>query len=198
MAISGGLRALNRQEEERKQTMEALAQTLERGTGLTKQLLAFARREPLKPETIDMNQAMTEVRPLIAQSLNDAIKVDVRVVTGIWPVRADRGQLELAILNLAINARDAMPGGGSLLIQVENVVSGGQGVCITATDTGSGMNADVLARAFEPFFSTKPAGLGTGLGLAQVYGFAKQSGGSASIDSTPGHGTSVSITLPRA
>jgi signal transduction histidine kinase len=198
MAISGGLRALDRQEEERKQTMETLTQTLERGAGLTKQLLTFARREPLRPETIDMNQAMTGVRSLLAQSLSDAIHVEVRVAPGIWPVRVDRGQLELAILNLAINARDAMPEGGSLLIQVENVVSGSQGVCVTVTDSGTGMNADVLARAFEPFYTTKPAGLGTGLGLAQVYSFAKQSGGSASIDSTPGHGTSVSITLPRA
>jgi len=118
---------------------------------------------------------------------------------GLWPVRINRSQLDLALLNLALNARDAMPDGGSLRIQVDNLVSGRRpGVSIEVSDTGVGMNADVLERAFEPFFSTKPPGSGTGLGLAQVYGFAKQSGGDAQIESEPGRGTIVTITLPRA
>jgi signal transduction histidine kinase len=197
-AIAGGLRSLDRQEEERAKTIASLTQTLERGTRLTKQLLAFARRETSHPERIDLNQAIETVRSLITQSLSETIRVDTRVAPGIWPVRVDRGQLELAVLNLAVNARDAMPEGGSILIKVENVVSGAQGVCIAVTDTGAGMSPDVAARAFEPFYTTKPAGRGTGLGLAQVYSFAKQSGGSASIESAPGRGTTVSVTLPRA
>ena len=198
-AISGGLRTLRRQEEERAKTLEAIVQTLDRGAALTKQLLAFARREPLQPEIVNMKDVMEGVETLIAQSLNQSVTVDIRVAPGIWPVKVERSQLELALLNLAINARDAMPDGGALSIEVENVASDRhQGVCITVRDNGPGMNADVLARAFEPFFSTKPAGVGTGLGLAQVYGFAKQSGGDATIESTPGHGVSVLINLPRA
>jgi|GEM_PF-1455290 len=197
-AMAGGLRQLNRQEEERKQTLDALTQTLERGSSLTKQLLAFARREPLHLEIVNLNEALEHIQSMIAQSLSERIALEVRLGQGLWPVRVDRAQLELAILNLAINARDAMPQGGSLSIQIENVVSGAQGICITVTDTGTGMAADVAARAFEPFYTTKPAGAGTGLGLAQVYSFAKQCGGAATIESSPRHGARVSITLPRA
>jgi signal transduction histidine kinase len=179
--------------------MAALDQTLDRATTLTKQLLAFARREPLRPEVVNVEKIMAGVETLIGQSLGASIKVVVRVAPGIWPIEVERSQLELALLNLALNARDAMPNGGDLFIQVENVVSGREhSVSFSVSDTGSGMNADVCARAFEPFFSTKPAGAGTGLGLAQVYDLAKRSRGQAAIESEPGAGTTVTITLPRA
>jgi len=198
-AIAGGLRSLNRQEEERAKTMAALDQVLERATTLTRQLLAFARREPLRPELVNIDEVMAGIETLIGQSLGASIKVVVRVEPGIWPIKVQPSQLELALLNLALNARDAMPNGGDLFIQVENVVSGRQHcVSFRVSDTGSGMNADVHARAFEPFFSTKPAGAGTGLGLAQVYALANQSGGHAEIESEPGMGTTVTVTLPRA
>ncbi len=197
-AVQSGLSQLNRQEEERRRTMELLGQTLDRGSNLTKQLLAFARREPLQLTTLYLSDVVHDIEPLLRQSIHGGIDLELRVAPGIWPVRTDRGQLEMAILNLAVNARDAMPNGGKLLIQVENVMTERrEGVALTITDTGSGMNADTLARAFEPFFSTKGPGAGTGLGLAQVYGLARQSGGAATIESTPGQGTSVTITLPR-
>ncbi|MGQ0531538.1 MAG: MASE1 domain-containing protein [Caulobacteraceae bacterium] len=198
-AISGGLRTLERQHEERVKTMELLSQALERGTGLTRQLLAFARREPVRLERISTTEALTSAEPLITQSMNETIRFEMYAAPGLWPVKVDRNQFELALLNLAVNARDAMPDGGTLTIQAENVVDGDDnGVSISVADTGEGMSEDVLARAFEPFFSTKAAGSGTGLGLAQVYGFATQCGGNVAIDSAPGRGTTVTITLPRA
>jgi signal transduction histidine kinase len=198
-SISAGLNTLSRQEEERSRTLEALGQTLHRASSLTKQLLAFARREPLKMELVVLNEAMSDIEALIRQSVGPGVAVDLRMGAGLWPVRINRSQLDLALLNLALNARDAMPDGGTLRIQIDNLVSGRKaGVSIEVSDTGSGMNADVLERAFEPFFSTKPPGAGTGLGLAQVYGFAKQSGGNVEIESEPGRGAIVTITLPRA
>jgi signal transduction histidine kinase len=198
-AISSGLRTLERQHDERVKTMELLSQALERGTGLTRQLLAFARREPVRLERVSITDALLSAEALIAQSMNERIQFELYAAPGLWPVKADRNQLELALLNLAVNARDAMPNGGSLTIQAENVVDDGDNnVAITVTDTGEGMSEEILARAFEPFFSTKAAGEGTGLGLAQVYGFATQCGGAVSIDSAPGQGTTVTISLPRA
>lgn len=199
-SIAGGLRTLDRQNEERMRTMEALGQALDRGTGLTRQLLAFARREPLKLERIDTNVALDSAHGIIAASMRDNIRFEMHVTPGLWPVKADRNQLEVALLNLAVNARDAMPDGGDLVIQAENIVADDQEKCvaISVADSGEGMTAETLARAFEPFFSTKAAGAGTGLGLAQVYGFATQCGGEVNIDSAPGQGTTVTITLPRA
>jgi signal transduction histidine kinase len=198
-AMTAGLSTLSRQEEERNQTLAALGQTLQRASTLTRQLLAFARREPLKMEVVALNEVMSDIEALIKQSVGPGVNVDVRMGAGLWPVRVNRSQLDLALLNLALNARDAMPNGGSLRIQVDNLVSGRKpGVAIEVSDTGVGMNADVLERAFEPFFSTKPPGSGTGLGLAQVYGFAQQSGGDAQVESEPGRGAIVTITLPRA
>jgi signal transduction histidine kinase len=199
MAISAGLRALERLEEERARTVQTLTQSLDRGAGLAKQLLSFARREPTKFETVDLKQALAGIEAVLAQALPPSIMLDVRVGSGLWPVRIDRVQLDAAMLNLAGNARDAMPNGGTLLVRAENVMSEGQrAVSIAVTDSGVGMSADAQARAFEPFFTTKKAGEGTGLGLAQVYSFAKQAGGGASIESAPGEGTTVTITLPRA
>lgn len=199
MAISGGLRSLNRQEEERAKTLAAVNETLQRAAALTRQLLAFSRREPSEPEVVDLSEVMRGVETMTGQSLGGNIQTVFRVAPGTWRVKVDRNQLELAILNLALNARDAMPDGGQLLIQADNAVEGDvHQVIISVTDTGAGMSVDVAQRAFEPFFSTKPAGVGTGLGLAQVYNFAKQSGGHARIESAPGEGAVVSIALPRA
>ncbi|MBK6704310.1 MAG: ATP-binding protein [Caulobacteraceae bacterium] len=181
-------------------TMEAVSQALERGSGLTRQLLAFARREPLKLERIDTTQALESAHGLIRSSIKDHIRFEMQITPGLWAVKADRNQLEVALLNLAVNARDAMPEGGDLLMQAENIVGDDQEKCvaISVADNGEGMSEDTLARAFEPFFSTKAAGHGTGLGLAQVYGFATQCGGKVNIDSAVGQGTTVTITLPRA
>jgi signal transduction histidine kinase len=175
-------------------------QALERGSGLTRQLLAFARREPLKLERIDTSAALESAHGLIRSSLKDNVRFEMHVTPGLWAVKADRNQLEIALLNLAVNARDAMPEGGELLVQAENVAGEDQEKCvaISVADSGEGMNEETLARAFEPFFSTKAAGQGTGLGLAQVYGFATQCGGKVNIESAPGQGTTVTITLPRA
>ena len=197
-ALSAGLRTLERQHEERLKTMEGLSQALERGSNLTRQLLAFARREPLRMETVDTREALESAEALIVQSLG-AVQLEMKAAPGLWPVKVDRSQFDLALLNLALNARDAMAGRGKVVIRAENVVGElGKAVAISVSDDGPGMSAEVMERAFEPFFSTKPPGRGTGLGLAQVYGFAKQSGGLAAIDSAPGRGTTVTITLPRA
>lgn len=199
-AIGGGLRMLERQNEERVRTMAAVNQALERGSGLTRQLLAFARREPLKLERLDTAAALESAHGLIRSSLKDHIRFEMQVTPGLWAVKADRNQFEVALLNLAVNARDAMPEGGDLLVQAENIVGDDQEKCvaISVADTGEGMSEETIARAFEPFFSTKAAGRGTGLGLAQVYGFATQCGGKVNIDSVLGQGATVTITLPRA
>lgn len=199
-AIGGGLRLLERQNEERMRTMEQVNHALERGSGLTRQLLAFARREPLKLERIDTTAALESAHGLIRSSLKEHIRFEMLITPGLWAVKADRNQLEVALLNLAVNARDAMPDGGDLVVQAENIVGDDQEKCvaISVADTGEGMSEETLARAFEPFFSTKAAGHGTGLGLAQVYGFATQCGGKVNIDTAVGQGTTVTITLPRA
>ncbi|MGD9965444.1 MAG: MASE1 domain-containing protein [Hyphomonadaceae bacterium] len=198
-AITSGLKTLERQEAERQRTVELMSQALDRGSGLTRQLLAFARREPVRLERLSTTEALQSAEALIAQSLNERIRFEVYAAPGLWPVKADRNQFELALLNLAVNARDAMPDGGDLTIQAENVVDGdANNVAVSVIDTGEGMTEEVLARAFEPFFSTKAAGAGTGLGLAQVYGFATQCGGTVAVESAPGRGTTVTVMLPRA
>ncbi len=182
----------------------------QRGGTLTSQLLAFARKQPLAPAPIDLATTLPELVPLLNRTLGEHI--DVRFVgsAGLWAAMADPAQLESAVLNLALNARDAMPGGGRLTIELANKVlddgyarahvevSPGDYVMVAVSDTGHGMTSDVVARVFEPFFTTKTEGRGTGLGLAMVFGFVKQSGGHAKIYSEPGEGTSVKLYLPRA
>ncbi len=198
-AIQSGLRTLERQNEERTKTMALLSQALDRGSGLTKQLLSFARREEMQLERIRTPEALESAATLITESIGSRVRFELHAAAGLWPVKVDRGQFELALLNLAVNARDAMPNGGDLIIQAENVVGEiGQGVAISVADSGEGMSDEVRARALEPFFSTKPAGEGTGLGLAQVHGFVTQCGGTLAIDTSPGNGTTITITLPRA
>ena len=179
-----------------------------RAATLTHRLLAFSRRQPVDPRPLDLNQLIGTVEELLRRSLGE--NIDLRVAAGedLWLVRCDGNQLENALLNLAINARDAMPNGGTVTIDTANVmfdarqarrhdVSPGDYVCMRVRDTGVGMPPSVKARAFDPFYTTKPIGKGTGLGLSMIYGFVRQSDGSVVIDSEPGKGTSIEICLPR-
>ncbi len=182
----------------------------QRGGTLTGQLLAFARKQPLAPAPIDLSTGLPDLLPLLRRTLGEHI--DVRFVdsAGLWPAMADPAQLESAVLNLALNARDAMPDGGRLTIELANKVLDkeyarahaevvpGDYVMVAVSDTGHGMTPDIVARVFEPFFTTKTEGRGTGLGLPMVFGFVKQSGGHVKVYSEPGEGTSVKLYLPRA
>jgi PAS domain S-box-containing protein len=180
-----------------------------RAATLTQRLLAFSRRQPLDPKPIDVNKLVRSMSELLHRALGETVELETVLGARLWPVEADPNQLESAILNLAVNARDAMPQGGKLTIETSNThldeayaashaeVMPGQYVVICVSDTGVGMDEDTMARVFEPFFTTKEAGKGTGLGLSQVYGFVKQSGGHVKIYSEPGQGTTVKIYLPR-
>jgi len=179
------------------------------GARLTGQLLAFARRQPLDPRSTNVGRTIQDMTDLMRRTLGESIDVECVVAGGLWNTLIDPNQIESAILNLSINARDAMPGGGKLTIEVANAflddayaaqhieVTPGQYVMVAVSDTGSGMSEDTIERAFEPFFTTKAEGRGTGLGLSQVYGFVKQSGGHIKIYSEPGQGTTVKLYLPR-
>lgn len=181
-----------------------------RGADLTQRLLAFARRQPLKPEAIDLAELASEVSQLLNRTLGETIELETRVDPDLWHALADPAQVENALLNLALNARDALPNGGKLTIEAANVPSddgravehgetpSSDYVVLVVSDTGIGMTPEILARAFEPFFTTKDVGQGSGLGLSMVYGFAKQSGGQVSIQSEAGQGTTVKLYLPRA
>ena len=178
-----------------------------RAAALTKRLLAFARSEPLMPSAVDPDALLNGMSDLIERTIGDTITVQLAIDDDIWPVFVDPYQLENAVLNLAVNARDAMPDGGTLRIVTSNIVlsdgeiegvNGGEHIRVSVSDTGTGMTRDVLERAFEPFFTTKPTGKGTGLGLSQIFGFARQSRGAVMVDSDVGHGTTVSIYLPRS
>jgi PAS domain S-box-containing protein len=179
-----------------------------RAAALTHRLLAFARRQPLVPKVVDVNQLVVSLEDLLRRTIGEAIDLEITAADGLWNTLCDPNQLESALLNLAINARDAMPNGGKLTIATSNArldaatadpsaLSPGDYICIDVTDTGTGMSAEVAARAFDPFFTTKPIGQGTGLGLSMIYGFARQSNGHATIDSKLERGTSVKLYLPR-
>jgi PAS domain S-box-containing protein len=180
------------------------------GANLTQRLLAFSRRQSLQPRVIDLNTLISSIAALLRRTLGEMVEIDIVGPGNVWTTRVDPGLVENALLNLALNARDAMPGGGRLTIETANrIVRGdepdlppecepGAYVSISVVDTGSGMTPEVVERAFDPFFSTKQAGGGSGLGLSMVYGFVKQSGGSLNITSRVGHGTRISIFLPRA
>ncbi len=181
----------------------------QRAAALTQRLLAFSRRQPLNPKPVDVNKLIRGLSDFFHRTLGENIKLEMVSGAGLWQVEADPAELKSAILNLVVNARDAMPGGGKLTIETgkayldddycrqNDEVDPGQYVQIAVTDTGTGMSREVLERAFEPFFTTKTPGAGTGLGLSQVYGFIKQSGGHLKIDSEVGAGTTVKIFLPR-
>jgi PAS domain S-box-containing protein len=182
----------------------------QRASALTQRLLAFARRQPLDPKMVDSNRLVASMEDLLRRSLGPGIALEMVLAGGLWPTMSDPNQLESAILNLAINARDAMPEGGSLTIETGNAflddaycraqadeVRPGQYVQVSVTDTGTGMTPEIIAKAFDPFFTTKPTGQGTGLGLSMVYGFVKQSDGHVRIYSEAGQGTTFKIYLPR-
>jgi PAS domain S-box-containing protein len=181
----------------------------QRAASLTQRLLAFSRRQALNPKPLDINKFLVGSADFLGRSLGEAVEIETVGAAGLWAVEVDANQLEVALLNLAINASDAMPNGGKLTLEAGNAildreycqsnpeVTAGQYVVISVSDTGSGMSKDVLARAFEPFFTTKELGHGTGLGLSQVYGFVKQSGGHLKIYSEVDQGTTVKIYLPR-
>jgi PAS domain S-box-containing protein len=189
--------------------LENAMRAAERGAQLTNQLLAFSRRHEVLTEPVDVNQVVSEACEMLPRTIGPTIEIETALTADVWWALTEPGQLELAILNLAINARDAMSAGGKLKIATKNIarVYGGGGlppldpgdyVVISVADTGAGMTEDVRSRAFEPFFTTKEVHKGTGLGLSMVYGFAQQSGGTVTIDSEVGNGTTVQIYLPRA
>ncbi len=200
-----GAAALDPALSERLRAMHAAA---ERGAVLTSHLLAFARRQPLLPCPVDLNAVVAGMQDLLQSALGHRLQMEARCASGLWPAMVDPTQIELVILNLAINARDAMPNGGVLTIETGNChrdeparpeePAAGDYVVIKVIDVGTGMTPEVQAKAFEPFFTTKGPGAGSGLGLSQVFGTARQSGGDVQIDSSPGKGTSVSVFLPRA
>ena len=181
----------------------------QRAAAMTHRLLAFARQQPLAPQRVDLAVLVQGLRELVRRTTGESITLELELAPDGWPTRCDPNQLESAVLNLAINARDAMPAGGRLVLRTENValprtqlgpgdfLEAGDFVKLSVRDTGTGMPQEVIDRAFDPFFTTKPIGQGTGLGLSMVYGFARQSGGFATIESWPGEGTSVSLLLPR-
>ncbi len=193
-----------------KARLERASWAARRGATLTAQLLAFARKTPLAPSPIDLSATMPDLVPLLRRTLGEHIEIRYVDSAGLWPALADPAQLESAVLNLALNARDAMPGGGRLTIELANKVlddgyaaahadvAAGDYAMLAVSDTGHGMVPEVVARVFEPFFTTKPDGKGTGLGLAMVFGFVKQTGGHIKIYSEPGQGTTVRLYLPRA
>lgn len=190
---------------ERLRAMHAAA---ERGAVLTSHLLAFARRQPLLPRAVDLNAVVAGMQDLLQSALGHRVQMETCLAPGLWPAMVDPTQIELVILNLVINARDAMPNGGVVTVETGNCpgdaparpgdLSEGDYVVVNVIDVGTGMTPEVQAKAFEPFFTTKPPGAGSGLGLSQVFGTARQSGGDVQITSAPGHGTTVSVFLPRA
>lgn len=182
--------------EKRRRYVQAIAETADKATALTAKLLAFGRRQALKPEVLDLGLRLDAFGEVLSRTLGSSIKVSLALEPDLWPIEADAAELETALLNAAFNARDAMPAGGQLTIAARNVAVE-DSVCISVIDTGEGIEPSLLERVFEPFFTTKPVGKGTGLGLSQIHGFAAQTGGHVQIASTPGEGTTVSICLPR-
>jgi PAS domain S-box-containing protein len=177
-------------------------QCAERAASLTHRLLAFSRRQPLDPRPVQANQLILTMEPLLRRTLGEGVRLVLDLAPDLWPTLCDPHQLDSALLNLSINARDAMPDGGVLTIRSRNAPdpdgsAGGDTVCLSVGDTGIGMAPEVAARAFDPFYTTKAIGQGTGLGLSMVYGFVRQSGGEARIQSAPGAGTTVSLHFPR-
>ena len=205
MVISGGLSLLERavEPERRQRILTQMRQATDRGASLSRQLLAFARRQPLKAEPVDLRRQIGGMRELLDRTLRGDVLVNTVLAGDLWPIKVDPAELELVILNLCVNARDAMPTGGTITISAQNAENIRQGelsgdfVSLSVEDSGTGMSPDVLAHIFEPFFTTKEIGKGSGLGLPQVYGFAQQSGGSIKVESALGRGTTMTLLLPR-
>ena len=205
MVILGGLSMIERPGDpaRRGRILDGMRQAAERGASLSRQLLAFARRQPLKPEPVDLHAQLDGMRDLLDRALRGDVHVRTELADDLWTILADPAELELVLLNLCVNARDAMPNGGDITISACNVRDAearderGDFVRLSVADTGSGMSDEILAHVFEPFFTTKEVGKGSGLGLPQVYGFAEQSGGSVRIESKVDEGTTVTLMLPR-
>ncbi|MDP3896744.1 MAG: CHASE3 domain-containing protein [Mesorhizobium sp.] len=202
-------RKVARGETDLQKFVDAAMDAATRAASLTARLLAFSRQQPLSPSVIDANRLIAGMSELLSRTLGETVQIETVLAGGLWRTHADASQLENAVLNLAVNGRDAMPGGGRLTIETANChlddryaatnadVPAGQYVLVAVTDTGTGMPPEVVARAFDPFFTTKAVDKGTGLGLSQVFGFVKQTGGHVKIYSEPGHGTTVKIYLKR-
>jgi signal transduction histidine kinase len=212
MVIQGNLEALQRRQEPRPEEEKYIVRALrsvQQGSTLTSQLLAFARQQPLQPVAFDINERVRTLADLLPATISANMELRLELTGDLWPVRADPNHLENALLNLVINARDAMPHGGQLSMRTKNVALDedaaerlgalpGEYVTVSVSDTGVGMSDEVREVAFEPFFTTKPVGTGSGLGLSQIYGFVRQSNGYVTLDSVLGEGTTVTIYLHRA
>jgi PAS domain S-box-containing protein len=209
MIVSGHIRTIQKAtatDPKLSRAANAIAYATQRGATLTRQLLTFSRRQTLNPKVFQIAERVSACRTMLESSVGSAVRLSVGISPEIWPVNVDESEFDLALVNLALNARDAMPNGGALVITAENMnlttedtFSGIQGefIALRITDTGSGIAPDVLPKVFDPFFTTKELGKGSGLGLSQVHGFAHQSGGTVHIDSQVGRGTTVTIFLPR-
>jgi two-component system NtrC family sensor kinase len=209
MVVSGNVDRLKRSitpDDRQARAIEAISVAVKRGTDLTRQLLSFSRQQTHEAKVIDLKNRLPAIREMLQSSLRGDIAVELKTPEGLWPIKVDSSELELSLLNLAVNARDAMTDGGRLTISAGNISLlepnalglKGDFVALSVSDTGVGIPANVLARVFEPFFTTKEIGKGTGLGLSQVYGFARQAGGRAVIGSEVGQGTTVTLYLPRS
>ena len=210
-AILGQLELIKSRPDSRERVKEGLAhidQATQRAAALTRQLLAFSRRQVIKPEVLDLNQILEEIEPMLRHLIGEGVTLEANLAPGLGHVRADAGQIEQIVMNLVVNARDAMPDGGKLIIETTNVdlddkyvaahagAQGGRHVLLTVSDTGCGMSAEVVERIFEPFYSTKAPGKGTGLGLWTVFGIVRQSGGNIWVYSEPDQGTTLKTYLP--
>ncbi len=204
MVASSGMELLERTTDpvRRDRLKDGIRQAIERGARLTQQLLTFARRSPLSPEVMDVGAHVAELRDLLERSLREDIQVEFEFADGLWPIEVDPSQFDVAVLNIAINARDAMPEGGRIRIGAHNYPAGGETqrdmVRLTIRDTGQGIPPELMEKVFEPFFTTKSVGTGTGLGLSQVYGFIRSSGGDVKIESAVGGGTTIYLLFPRS
>ncbi|HJV40293.1 ATP-binding protein [Caulobacter sp.] len=205
MVASSGLDLLERTSDptRRDRLRQGIRQAIDRGASLTQQLLAFSRRSPLKPEVVDIGERLAGMHAILDRSLREDVTVRMELPPDLWRVEVDASQLEVAVLNIAINARDAMPDGGAIVIEARNEPSGrpdgaGDMVRLAIRDTGVGVAPDMVSRLFEPFFTTKAVGKGTGLGLSQVYGFARASGGEVGVESVLGEGTTIWLRIPRS
>lgn len=209
--IQGNAELLDSFVDERdRRLVKPIIHSTQRGSELTQRLLAFSRKQPLRPESIEIKELIEGMRDLLDRALGEVVELHISSDDDVWPALVDTGQLENAILNLAVNASQAMPAGGDLYIHIENhvlkesasheheTINSGDYVCISVRDTGTGMDSETVERAFEPFYTTKEVGKGSGLGLSMVYGFAQQSGGFTQLQSEVGKGTTVKIFVPRS
>jgi CheY-like chemotaxis protein len=202
MAASSGLELIERTNDQQRkdQLRKGVRDALDHGARLTHHLLAFSRQSPVQTEVISVASRIDQLAELLDRSLRENVSVSFDIPSDIWPIEVDTSQFDIAVLNIAVNARDAMPNGGAIVISARNLpggLDGADAVEIRIEDEGTGMSPETAEKAFEPFFTMKDVGQGTGLGLSQVYGFTRSAGGAASIASEPGAGTIVSMTFPR-